>query len=46
MRHTLDFYRPRAIDASGGLFHFFRDDGTVYDAHTRHLVSSTRFVFN
>lgn len=40
------FYHPRAIDADGGFFHFFRDDGTVYDARTRHLVSSTRFVFN
>jgi mannose/cellobiose epimerase-like protein (N-acyl-D-glucosamine 2-epimerase family) len=44
--HTMDFYRPVCIDASGGFFHFFRDDGTVYDASTRHLVSSTRFVFN
>jgi mannose/cellobiose epimerase-like protein (N-acyl-D-glucosamine 2-epimerase family) len=30
----------------GGFYHFFRDDGSVYDLHTRHLVSSTRFVFN
>ena len=40
------FYHPRAIDPRGGFYHFFKDDGTVYDAHTRHLVSSTRFVFN
>ena len=40
------FYHPRAIDPRGGFYHFYRDDGTVYDAHTRHLVSSTRFVFN
>ncbi len=46
MRHTLAFYARRAIDPSGGCFHFFKDDGTVYDRHTRHLVSSTRFVFN
>ena len=46
MRHTLAFYAPRARDPSGGCFHFFKDDGTVYDRHTRHLVSSTRFVFN
>jgi mannose/cellobiose epimerase-like protein (N-acyl-D-glucosamine 2-epimerase family) len=46
MRHTLAFYAPRAHDASGGCFHFYKDDGTVYDARTRHLVSSTRFVFN
>ncbi|WP_297577284.1 AGE family epimerase/isomerase [uncultured Deefgea sp.] len=43
---TMRFYHPRAIDASGGFYHFFLDDGTIYDAHTRHLVSSTRFVFN
>ncbi len=46
IQHTMDFYRPRCLDASGGFFHFYKDDGTVYDATTRHLVSSTRFVFN
>jgi mannose/cellobiose epimerase-like protein (N-acyl-D-glucosamine 2-epimerase family) len=46
IRHTMAFYHPRAIDPQGGFFHFFRDDGSVYDTHTRHLVSSTRFVFN
>jgi len=40
------FYHPRAIDPQGGFYHFFKDDGTVYDACTRHLVSSARFVFN
>ena len=44
-QHSMSFYHPRAIDPSGGLYHFFKDDGTVYDAHQRHLVSSTRFVF-
>ena len=43
---TMAFYHPRCIDPAGGFFHFFRDDGSVYDARTRHLVSSTRFVFN
>ena len=46
IRRTLAFYDGRNLDASGGFFHFFKDDGTVYDRHTRHLVSSTRFVFN
>ena len=46
IRHTMAFYHPRAIDPRGGFFHFFRDDGSVYDSHTRHLVSSTRFIFN
>lgn len=47
VRATMAFYHPRCIDrARGGFFHFFRDDGSIYDADTRHLVSSTRFVFN
>jgi mannose/cellobiose epimerase-like protein (N-acyl-D-glucosamine 2-epimerase family) len=53
IRHTLAFYEGAkngtgagALDPSGGFFHFFADDGTVYDRRTRHLVSSTRFVFN
>ncbi|WP_447729225.1 AGE family epimerase/isomerase [Pseudoxanthomonas suwonensis] len=46
VRDTMAFYHPRCIDPDGGFFHFFRDDGEVYDRHTRHLVSSTRFVFN
>lgn len=41
---TMAFYHPRAIDPAGGFFHYFRDDGSVYDATHRHLVSSTRFV--
>jgi mannose/cellobiose epimerase-like protein (N-acyl-D-glucosamine 2-epimerase family) len=44
--HTMRFYHPRCIDPSGGFYHFFRDDASVYDRTTRHLVSSTRFVFN
>src|SRR5688572_31730782 len=44
--HTMAFYHPRAIDPAGGFFHYFRDDGSVYDASHRHLVSSTRFVFD
>jgi mannose/cellobiose epimerase-like protein (N-acyl-D-glucosamine 2-epimerase family) len=46
VRRTMAFYHPRCIDPAGGFFHYFRDDGTVYDASHRHLVSSTRFVFN
>ena len=43
---TMAFYHPRCIDPAGGFFHYFKDDGSVYDASHRHLVSSTRFVFN
>lgn len=43
---TMAFYHPRCIDSAGGFFHYFRDDGSIYNATHRHLVSSTRFVFN
>src|SRR5262245_34075803 len=46
VQRTMAFYHPRAIDPHGGFYHFFKDDGTIYDVRTRHLVSSTRFVFN
>ena len=44
IRWVMDFYADRAIDPSGGMYHFYLDDGTVYDARTRHLVSATRFA--
>lgn len=40
----MDFYATRATDPSGGMYHYFLDDGTVFDARTRHLVNATRFV--
>jgi mannose/cellobiose epimerase-like protein (N-acyl-D-glucosamine 2-epimerase family) len=43
---TMAFYHPQAIDPAGGFFQYFKDDGTIYDRHHRHLVSSTRFVVN
>ncbi len=47
IQDTLAFYHPRCIDREGGgFFQHFRDDGEIYDVRTRHLVSSTRFVFN
>jgi len=46
IRRTMAFYHPRCIDPAGGFFHYFKDDGRVYDASHRHLVSSTRFIFN
>ena len=42
----LAFYDPNVFDPMGGFFHCFLDDGSVYDKESRHLVSSTRFVFN
>lgn len=47
IRSILNFYHPRCIDReNGGFYHHFRDDGSVYNPVTRHLVSSARFVFN
>lgn len=47
IQSIMDFYHPRCIDRShGGFFQHFHDDGSIYDSDTRHLVSSTRFVFN
>jgi mannose/cellobiose epimerase-like protein (N-acyl-D-glucosamine 2-epimerase family) len=45
IKHTLSFYEPRSVDPTGGFYHFYKDDGTIYDATSRHLVSSTRFIF-
>ena len=43
----MKFYHPHCIDKkTGGFFQYFRDDGSIYDFDTRHLVSSTRFIFN
>ncbi|HSI60365.1 MAG TPA: AGE family epimerase/isomerase [Ideonella sp.] len=42
---TMAFYEGRSVDPSGGLYQFFRDNGSVFDSQTRHLVSSTRYVF-
>lgn len=45
MRRDIAFFHPRSIDPTGGFFHYFNDDGTVYDASSRHLVNSARMVF-
>ena len=41
---VMSFYDRQSVDPSGGMYHFYLDDGTVYDRSTRHLVSATRFV--
>lgn len=46
IQSILKFYDANVDDPAGGFFQNFRDDGSVFDAQTRHLVSSTRFVFN
>lgn len=46
IRQTMAFYHPHCIDPAGGMFQYFKDDCSIYDRSHRHLVSSTRFVFN
>ncbi|MCW4629995.1 MULTISPECIES: AGE family epimerase/isomerase [Marinomonas] len=46
IQSTMNFYHPKCIDSEGGFFQFFKDNGNIYDTDTRHLVSSTRFIFN
>ncbi|WP_286260585.1 AGE family epimerase/isomerase [Pseudoalteromonas apostichopi] len=50
IQDTLAFYHPHCVDYSAhglaGFYQFFKNNGAIYDKHTRHLVSSTRFVFN
>lgn len=46
IKNTMAFYDPVCVDPKGGFFQHFRDDGSIYDHATRHLVSSSRFVFN
>ncbi|WP_372873181.1 AGE family epimerase/isomerase [Shewanella sp.] len=42
----LDFYDPRVLDASGGYFHNYYDDGSLFDPGFRQLVSSCRIIVN
>ncbi|WP_231882118.1 AGE family epimerase/isomerase [Alteromonas stellipolaris] len=46
IKSILAFYEPNVDALSGGFHQNFSDDGSVFDENTRHLVSSTRFVFN
>ncbi len=45
IKDTMAFYHPHCVDEDGGFFQLFRDDGSIFDRETRHLVSSSRFVF-
>ena len=47
MRHSMKFFSSeRAIDESGGYFHFFSEDGSIFDANTKVLVTQARFIFS
>lgn len=46
MQRSMDFFHPHCIDPSGGFYHFFADDGSVYDKTTRVMVTEARFIFS
>ena len=42
----LKFYETNVDDPKGGFYQNFKDNGEVYDKDIRHLVSSSRFIYN
>ena len=42
----LSFYNKNSFDKNGGFFNVFLNDGSIFDKENRHLVSTSRFVFN
>jgi mannose/cellobiose epimerase-like protein (N-acyl-D-glucosamine 2-epimerase family) len=47
IRSIIDFYHPACLDTEhGGYINQFRDDGTIYDRDTKHLVGTCRFIYN
>lgn len=47
VRAIMDFFDPRIVDTDlGGYFQGLRDDGSIYDRATRHLVGTTRYIYN
>ncbi len=47
IKSLLEFYYPRVMDTeNGGYFGGLRDDGSIYDADTRHLVDVCRHIYN
>lgn len=47
IKSILDFYDANVCDhVNGGFHHNFYDDGSLIESDVKHLVSSTRMVFN
>jgi len=46
VKDILRFYTGRAVDKTGGYYHSYYDDGTLFNEGFRHLVASTRMVIN
>ena len=46
MRSIVEFYHPTCLDAEyGGYINQLRDDGSVFDRMTKHLVGTCRFIY-
>lgn len=45
-KSILAFYDPRVVDASGGFYQNYCDNGDLFDPGFRQLVSSTRLIVN
>lgn len=46
IQSTFAFYEPRVFSSGGGFFGCFLDNGDCFDAHSRQLVGSARYVLN
>ena len=47
IRKIMKFYHPVVIDHKfGGYINQLRDDGSIYDRMTKHLVGTCRFIYN
>jgi len=46
LRKSMAFFNPeKCIDPNGGFYHFYAEDGSIFDENTRVLVTQARFVF-
>ena len=47
IKSIISFYHPRCIDRDyGGYINQLRDDGSIFDPLTKHLVGTCRFIYN
>ena len=47
IQQIISFYHPVCIDTElGGYINQLRDDGTIFDRTTKHLVGTCRFIYN
>ena len=47
IKSIIAFYHPTCIDDEfGGYINQLRDDGSIYDRNTKHLVGTCRFIYN